>query len=146
MIIINTYSNIFSNSVTDIGTENSTKIESFYKLDGDAVFPLKSNSSILQKTQPNKIRISITFQRLLLLFINDEPKYHINLPFLTPIKYISFTNLKPVPTLYYLNCFREKTVRGKPDYFYLAIVLLSALTVSFSINIIAFIAIFLSWN
>lgn len=138
---------IFFYIFTDIGTEENSNIASFYTKGRDELFfPMKSKSEILSKYNANRIRISITHDKRLLLFINKELKYHFKLPFLIPIRYISFTNLNGNDSSFHFNCRKRTNKLANCNVNYLLTILFIALLISFCINVFTFSVIFIAWR
>lgn len=104
---------------------------------------------ILDIHKPNKIRLTITHSNRILLFINTELKYDLDIPYTPLIKYLSFATSNSSSAEYYFNCI-EKTRDPFSTFFTnFSIIdgaLVFALIISFSINIITLFIIFIAWS
>lgn len=112
------------------------------------ILPLYSHP-ILDSHKPNRIRLTITHSNRVLLFINSELKYDLDVPYTPLIKYLSFATSNSSTAEYYFNCV-EKTLDPFTFFFSnFSIIdgaLIFALIISFSINIITLFVIFVAWS
>lgn len=137
----------FFHSFTDIGIEGNSNIGSFYTNSRDELFfPLKLQTKILSKYNSNRIRISITHDRRLFLLINGDLKYHFKLPFLLPIRFVSFTNLNGIDSSFHFNCPKRTNILANSNVNYILTILFIALLISFCINVFTFFVIFIAWQ
>lgn len=104
---------------------------------------------VLDVHKPNKIRLTITYSNRILLFINNELKYDLDIPYSPLVKYLSFATSNSSSAEYYYNCIGEKNNPFLSFFKNFSIIdgaLIFALIISFLINIITLFIIFIAWS
>lgn len=98
--------------------------------------------SVLENNRPNRIRIRITLQKRLLIFINTVLKFDKKLTSIPNFKYVSFATKNTSNVEYYFNCQKQKSKPSSlPSNLNHALIL--ALIVSLCINLLTFVFIFI---
>lgn len=131
-----------------IGGEENSKITLQVGERKSEMLPAYSNL-ILDIHKPNRIRITITNGNRIFLFINGELRHDLKVPFTPMLKYISFATSNNSLAEYYFNCTNKSiepysVFSGK--FTIIDGVLILALIISFSINIITLFIIFIAWS
>lgn len=142
--------NIVSNIslFSEIGGLNNSKIALRISETKREILPTFSHP-VLEVHKPNKIRLTITHSNRILLFINNELKYDLDIPYSPLVKYLSFATLNSSSAEYYYNCIGEKNNPFQTFFTNFSIIdgaLIFALIISFSINIITLFIIFIAWS
>lgn len=112
------------------------------------LFPT-SSPNVLDNYRPNRIRLLITHQNRIILYINGDMKYNVQLLFTPMFKFLSLTTSNASTVEYFFNC-KKHLKRSSSllpfDLSYMNGALMFALVISFSINIITLFIIFIAWS
>lgn len=137
----------YSKLISEIGGNNNSKISLRVKENGAELFPI-SLSEIFDVHRLNRIRLLITRENRILIYINNNLKYELQLPYTPMVKYLSLATSNFTTVEYFFNCKNNKKPLPLSPFnlSHVNAALMFALFISLTINIITLFIIFIAWS